>query len=324
MEMLLLAVLALIAGFIGLVGSSDRFVEGAANTALILGISPLIIGLTIVAFGTSAPEIFTSAAAALSGSPELAISNVIGSNIANIGLILGFTLLVSEVKIPVSMLKLELPFMVLVSLLFFPILMDGSINMVDGFLMLATLGLFSWLMYRSNLSTLTGESGTVGVQPGEPSLPKSLLTMLIALVVMVISARVLVWGASNVAMALGVSELVIGLTIVAIGTSLPELATSMASARRGHHELAIGNVVGSNILNLVIVLPLPAFLTGIAVGPQVLTRDYPAMVFFTLLMAGLFYRQRKSSGKIGRKSGVVFIIFYLAYTALLILASTTS
>jgi cation:H+ antiporter len=321
MDSILLSVLALIAGFYGLVKSSDRFVEGAANTALLLGVTPLIIGLTIVAFGTSAPEVFTSIAASFSGSPEIAIGNVVGSNIANIGLILGISSLVYKIDIPGSILRFEIPFLVATTAGFALLLMDGTLGQMDGILMLLMLGIFIFAMYRTNPSRAVGDQEEASVKPGEVSLQKALLLMSAALLVMVISARVLVWGASNIALALGVSELVIGLTIIAMGTSLPELATSLSSARKGHHELAIGNVVGSNILNLLVVLPFPALVKGIPSGTEIMHRDFPVMLLFTLLAAGIFWWQKKGSGAIGRKTGAVFIIFYLAYTALLVFSS---
>ena len=324
MPLLILAFVALLSGFYGLVKSSDRFVEGAANTALLLGISPLVIGLTIVAFGTSAPEVFTSIAASLSGSPEIAIGNVIGSNIANVGLILGITTLVCNVRVPETILKFEIPFLVAISAGFLLLLIDGNLSPLDGILMLIMLGVFSWYMYRANPSAVAENTENVSVVPGEDSLGKSVFVMTTALVVMIASARILVWGASNIATALGISELVIGLTIIAMGTSLPELATSLASARKGHHELAIGNVVGSNILNLLIVLPLPAIFAGIPSGRDIVIRDYPVMLMFTLLMSAIIFWQKRKSGEIGRKTGTVFIIFYLAYTALLVMASPAS
>jgi cation:H+ antiporter len=322
MDSILLSLLSLLAGFYGLVKSSDRFVEGAANTALLLGVAPLVIGLTIVAFGTSAPEVFTSITASFSGSPGIAIGNVIGSNIANIGLILGITTLACNVDIPGRILRFEIPFLLAITAGFVLLLWDGNLGPVDGLLMLVMLGVFSWAMYRSNPTGEAGEHGEDALKPGEESLKSALLQMTAALVIMVISARILVWGASNIALALGVSELVIGLTIIAMGTSLPELATSLASARKGHHELAIGNVVGSNILNLLVVLPVPALLKGIPAGPEIISRDYPVMLLFTLLAAGVFYWQKKRGGAIGRKTGAVFIIFYLAYTGVLVFFST--
>jgi cation:H+ antiporter len=324
MESILSSTLALLAGFYGLVKSSDKFVEGAANTALLLGVSPLVIGLTIVAFGTSAPEIFTSIAASFTGSPEIAIGNVIGSNIANIGLILGITALVCNIEVPGRILRFEIPFLIVITAGFILLLRDGILGPWDGLTMLGMLGIFSWAMYRTNPSSATTASEEAPVEPGEESLAKALIMMVIALGVMVISARILVWGASNIALVLGVPELVIGLTIIAMGTSLPELATSLAGARKGHHELAIGNVVGSNILNLLIVLPIPALTAGVPVGSDITRRDFPVMLLFTLLVSGIFFWLKRSDGAIGKKTGAVFIIFYLAYTAVLILSSTHS
>lgn len=312
--------LSIIGGIIGLVWSADRFVLGASTTARNLGVSTLIIGLTIVSFGTSAPEIMTSATAALSGSPELAIGNVLGSNIANIGLVLGFTVLICPITIPASLLKEELPVLLIVTFVTLLILQNLYLNWIDGIILLSLLVCFVVFIFKlkSSLSdTHLSEDEEVSEFIADISTAKSLGLMLFGLILLLISAKALVYGASGIALALGVSEIVIGLTIVAIGTSLPELAASIASVLKGHHDIAIGNVVGSNILNLLLVLPVPAFLAPLEIDAIVFWRDGGVMLAMTLLMSAFLIIKIKSGKKFGRAFGAVLMLLYLSYTAFL-------
>jgi cation:H+ antiporter len=327
MNPLLIFSLAVIAGCIGLVWGAHKFVLGAATTAHRLAVPPLVIGLTIVAFGTSAPEIFTSLVASVGGAPELAIGNVIGSNIANIGLILGLTLVIRPVLIPLTLMRREIPVLVAVTLGVVVLLTDYDLDRQDGLLLLLMLALFLWLMYHSRRvardSEITNAREIAEFLTGL-ALGKAVVLMLWALALLILSSNVVVWGARNIALGLGVSELVVGLTVVAVGTSLPELATSVTSVLRGHDEIAIGNVVGSNILNLLLVLPVPALLANAAISPLVINRDVPVMLALTLLLSLLLFGKGPRAARLGRKSGTVFIIFYLAYTAALILTSSNS
>ena len=312
--------LAIIGGIIGLIWSADRFVLGASTTARNLGVSTLIIGLTIVSFGTSAPEIITSATAALRGSPELAIGNVLGSNIANIGLVLGITALVCPIIIPASLLKEELPVLLIVTFAALFIFQDLYLNWVDGTILLVLLALFTWfvLKIKKSLSdTKLLENDEVAEFIADISTAKSLGLMFLGLLTLLVSANVLVYGATGIAKAFGVSEVIIGLTVVAIGTSLPELAASVTSVLKGHHELAIGNVVGSNILNLLLVLPVPAFLAPLYIDAVVFWRDAGAMLAMTLLLTVFLVFKIKSGQKFGRFLGAVLLLLYLSYTALL-------
>ena len=312
--------LAIIGGIIGLIWSADRFVLGASTTARNLGVSTLIIGLTIVSFGTSAPEIITSATAALRGSPELAIGNVLGSNIANIGLVLGITALVCPIIIPASLLKEELPVLLRVTFAALFIFQDLYLNWLDGTILLVLLALFTWfvLKIKKSLSdTKLLENDEVAEFIADISTAKSLGLMFLGLLTLLVSANVLVYGATGIAKAFGVSEVIIGLTVVAIGTSLPELAASVTSVLKGHHELAIGNVVGSNILNLLLVLPVPAFLAPLYIDAVVFWRDAGAMLAMTLLLTVFLVFKIKSRQKFGRFLGAVLLLLYLSYTALL-------
>ena len=323
MEYLLFA-LGIIGGIIGLVWSSDKFVLVASTTARNLGVSTLIIGLTIVSFGTSAPEIVTSAAAALRGAPELAIGNVLGSNIANIGLVLGLTALVCPLIIPTSLLKEELPALLIVTIAAVIIFQDLSLNWLDGCILLLLLAFFSWFLLKRKKALADShlaEEEEVAEYLAEMSTLKALGIMLFGLTLLIISANALVYGATGIARALGVSELIIGLTIVAVGTSLPELAASMTGALKGHHDLAIGNIVGSNILNLLLVLPVPAFLAPLHIDAIVFWRDTGVMLLMTLILVGLLVFKIKNSQKFGRLFGAVLLALYLSYTALLIAMS---
>lgn len=316
----ILFTLAIIGGIIGLIWSADRFVLGASTTARNLGVSTLIIGLTIVSFGTSAPEIVTSATAALRGSPELAIGNVLGSNIANIGLVLGITALVCPIIIPSSLLKEELPVLLIVTFAALFIFQDLYLNWVDGIILLVLLALFTWfvLKLKKSLSkTKLAEEEEVAEFIADFSTAKSLGLMFFGLILLLISANLLVYGATGIAVAFGVSEVIIGLTVVAIGTSLPELAASVTSVLKGHHELAIGNIVGSNILNLLLVLPVPAFLAPLYIDAVVFWRDAGVMLLMTLLLTVLLVVKIKTGQKFGRFLGAVLLVLYLSYTAIL-------
>ncbi len=320
----LLFTLAIVGGIIGLIWSADKFVLGASTTARNLGVSVLIIGLTVVSFGTSAPEIFTSATAALRGAPELAIGNVIGSNIANIGVVLSITVMICPIHIPVSLLKEELPVLMIVTLAAVYIFQDLTINWVDGLILLILLALFVWFILKTKNALKKEhavEAEDIEDYIADISTNKALGLMLLGLLVLLLSANVLVYGATGIARTLGVSELIIGLTIVAIGTSLPELAASAMGALRGHHDLALGNVVGSNILNLLLVLPVPAFLAPLSIDPEVFWRDTLAMLFITLILTLTVFIKIRTRQKLGRAIGAVLLLLYLAYTGLLVAMS---
>ncbi|MDG2174954.1 MAG: calcium/sodium antiporter [Gammaproteobacteria bacterium] len=326
-----LSAVYIVFGFAGLIWSADRFVLGASTTARNLGVSPLVIGLTIVAFGTSAPEIFTSATASLQGSPSIAIGNAIGSNIANLGIVLAITVLIHPIEIPLSLMKKELPALLGVSAICFVIFADFTLNYFDGVLLLFLAVVFIWCILK-NLQVLNvdeeGEVGTI-IDPqeisedfiGEMSTPKALTLLFFGLILLIISANILVEGARSVATTLGISELIIGLTVMAIGTSLPELATSMTSALKGHYGLVLGNIIGSNIMNILLVLPVPALISPVVIQPVVLTRDYATMMIITLGCAYFLYMRSRKKQRIGRVAGTVLLTIYIAYTALLIIGS---
>ncbi|TBW56804.1 calcium/sodium antiporter [Marinobacter halodurans] len=307
---------AIIAGLVLLIWSADRFVEGAVAMARSFGMSPMMIGLTIVAFGTSAPEMLVSATAALTDAPALAVGNALGSNIANIGLVLGITTLVAPIPLKRTVLFREFPVLLGVTILVFPLLLDGELSPTDGIIFLALLALSLYLMSRGSKPEDAPEFLEELEEMPVMTTRKATLWFIVGLAALILSSRILVWGATELALSLGVSELIIGLTIVAIGTSLPELAASVASALKGHHDVALGNIVGSNLFNLLAVLAMPALLNPLAIDSDVLYRDYGTMTAFTFLLAAFAYGMQKK-GKLARFEGGILLAGYIAYTVVL-------
>ncbi|EAR61066.1 calcium/sodium antiporter [Neptuniibacter caesariensis] len=311
---MLYPILALIAGLVLLVWSADRFVIGAAATAKNFGMSPMLIGLTIVSFGTSAPEILVSLMAATSGAGDLAIGNALGSNIANIALVLGVTALIAPLPVKSGVLKKELPLLLGVTLLAGILLFDLQLNQLDGVILLIALGVCLYLFNRFQKSAPDDELSEDEELP-ELETRQALFWLIVGLTILAVSSRMLVWGATEIALSLGVSKLVIGLTIVAIGTSLPELAASVASALKNHHDIAIGNVVGSNIFNLLAVMAIPGLISPIGVDAVVLQRDYIAMLGLTFALMAFALWQKPPS--INRFEGSLLTAAYAAYLFLL-------
>ncbi|MDE1465691.1 calcium/sodium antiporter [Spartinivicinus poritis] len=305
--------LAVIVGIGLLVWSADRFVISSASIAHRFNVSPLVIGLTIVSIGTSAPEIVVSAVAGLTGSGSLAIGNALGSNIANIGLVLGITALVAPIAIDRSLVKRELPMLFIVTLVIGYLLYDLKLTLIDSFILLFFLILTLYLLfYKNSDSSLSEESDIASEDINHSPMWKITGWFVFALIVLLSSAKILVWGATNIASSLGVSELVIGLTIVAIGTSLPELAASITSAVKGHHGMAIGNIIGSNLFNLLAVLPIPGLIATTWIESTVLVRDYSILLISTIilfLIVGFVKRQTSLS----RFAGCFLVIGYSSY-----------
>lgn len=312
-------IFAVLAGFVLLVWGADRFVAGAAGTARQLGVSTLIIGLTIVGFGTSAPEMLVSAMASFAGNPGLAIGNAIGSNITNIALILGVTALVTPLTVRSETLRRELPLLMAIMLVSVGLLADQELDRIDGILLMVALGGFLVWLIRLGMSSKGSDPIIAEFQdeiPQDMSLGKGIFWLVAGLVVLLGSSRLLVWGAVNIAETYGVSDLIIGLTIVAIGTSLPELAASVVAARKGEHDIAIGNVLGSNIFNLLAVMGLPGIIMPGRFEPEVLSRDFPVMIFLTLLFFGLAYGIG-GTGRITRAAGAVLLACFFGYQLIL-------
>ena len=325
---LLLPILAVVAGFSLLVWGADRFVTGAAATARNLGVSPLIIGLTIVGFGTSAPEMLVSGVAAWQGNPGLAIGNAIGSNITNIGLILGTTALVAPLTVSSITLRREMPLLLAVMALSWWLLSDGELGQGDGLLLLGGIVLLVlWMVHLGMNSRARNHDPLIDEFTEEipvgMSTPVALGWLLAGLLVLLVSSRILVWGAVQLAQFFGVSDLVIGLTIVALGTSLPELAASVMSALKGEPDIALGNVIGSNLFNLLGVLGIPGLFAVVPVEPAVLSRDYPMMLGLTLALLLMSWNYR-GTRRINRIEGLLLVLAYLAYEGLLYYGSISN
>ncbi|MBW2585312.1 MAG: calcium/sodium antiporter [Deltaproteobacteria bacterium] len=316
------AIAAVIVGFIAVVWGADRFVYGAAGLARNFGVSRLVVGLTIVAFGTSAPEMLVSGMAAAAGSPEMGIGNAVGSNITNVTLVLGAAALVKPLRVHSRLLIREIPVLFLSMAVGWFFLWDGELSRVEGIILLT--GLFvlvAWIsMQGRKQQAEPPEVSTGGFEDDEipDSLPtaKGVATFLVGLVFLLIGSRVLVWGAVGIASDLGVSELVVGLTLVALGTSLPELAASVAAARRGEPDIAVGNVVGSNMFNLLGVLALPGIIAPGPVDRVVVVRDFPIMAGVTVLLLMMAVNERNH---IGRKRGITLIVVFIVYFVALFL-----
>lgn len=314
-----LSFIAILAGLILLVYGAERFVYGAAGTANALGVSPLIIGLTIVGFGTSAPEILVSATAALNGNPGLGFGNAIGSNITNIALVVGAAALIIPLEMDSQTLRREFPALLLVSIVTYMLVMDGHISLLDSGLLLAGMVILLGILARIAFSSKQGDPIDAEFDqeiPHNLSAGKGLLWFMFGLMLLLGSSHLLVWGAVNVAEAFGVSDLVIGLTIVAIGTSLPELAASAMSAIKREHELIIGNIIGSNMFNLLAVIGVAGLISPGEFPADAVDRDLPIML---LLTAGLFVMAYgiRGPGRISRTEGAVLLACFVGYQYLI-------
>ncbi|MET0110142.1 MAG: calcium/sodium antiporter [Candidatus Thiodiazotropha sp.] len=312
---------AILVGLVVLVWSADRFISGAAALADNLGVSPMLIGLTVVGFGTSAPEVLVSTMASFNGNPGLAIGNAIGSNIANIGLILGFTALLIPLSVHSSVLRSEYPLLLAVSAMAFLLMWDGELNQFDGVILVVTLvGVLGWMIYTAKTGAADPIAGEFDAEiPHDIPTHKAIVLLLVGLIFLLLSSRLLVWGASNVASALGVSDVIIGLTIVAIGTSLPELAASITSALKGEDDLAIGNVIGSNLYNLLAVLSIPGLVAPGVYSPEVMERDLPVMMVLTIFLFFMGHGLGKQ-GRINRLEGLLLLLCFIGYQSLLFMS----
>ncbi|MDH3760370.1 MAG: calcium/sodium antiporter [Gammaproteobacteria bacterium] len=284
---MLLYIAAVIVGLALLIWSADKFVEGAAALAHLLGVSIMIIGITIVGFGTSAPEIVVSIIAVMQNTPDIAIGNALGSNIANIGLILGVTAILVPVPVVTRLFKTEYPLLLLATAVMTWALFDLNLGLVDGFALLGLLLLSLYHLireHRRHPAAYAQEEHENEEMVPDLSMPAAIGWLILGLVLLVASSKLLVWGASSIALALGISELIIGLTIVALGTSLPELAASITSLKKGKPDLAVGNVIGSNLFNSLAVVGLPALFIDFDIDPSARARDLPVVILLTLAL----------------------------------------
>ena len=323
---MLLSFLAIAIGLTVLVWSAGKFVEGSAATAGYFGMPPLLIGMVVVGFGTSAPEMVVSALSATQGNPGLALGNAYGSNITNIALILGITALISPIAVHSQVMRKELPILTAVTALAAWQVWDGELTFVDA---LVLLGVFFLLLAWSIRQGMTQKSDALGAEIAEEMshrampLRKAVLWLIVGLLLLIVSSRILVWGAVELALGFGVSDLIIGLTIVAVGTSLPELASSVIAARKGEHDIALGNILGSNLFNTLAVVGIAGTISPMVVAPEVFYRDIAVMSALTLSLFVLGYGFR-GPGRINRVESGFLLACFIGYTAYLISTTFTS
>lgn len=311
---MLLPILAVIGGLLLLIWSADRFVDGAAATARHFGMPQLLIGIVIIGFGTSAPEMIVSALSALNGNPGIALGNAYGSNITNIALILGLTALILPLAVNSQVLKQELPMLIFVTALSAFLIVDGEVSRLDAWILLIVFFLYMvwtvWSGLHNRNDSLADDVKEELQTQAYMSLAKALMWVAIGLVLLIGSSQLLVWGAVEIARYFGVSDLVVGLTIVAVGTSLPELASSIAAARKNEVDLAVGNIIGSNLFNTLAVVGIAGAISPMHVGQEVFTRDMLVMSVLTLLLLIFGFGKK---GQINRFNGFVFLLSYIGY-----------
>ena len=308
-------VLLVVAGLVLLIWGADRFVHGAASAARNLGIAPLLIGLTVVAFATSAPEILVSVVAAVQGKPGLAFGNAIGSNIFNIGLVLGLTAMIRPILLESATLRREMPALLAVSLLTVSLFLDSFLSRIDGVVMLIGLVIVMVWLVRLGLRSAANDpiaQDFAAEIPDDVSMPMAVIWLIVGLGTLLVGAELLVDGAIGIARMLQISDVVIGIIIVAFGTSLPELAVSLASALKGEYGLAIGNIVGSNIFNLLAVIGVAATIEPASLPPSVLSLHIFVMVAFTLVLFAMTY-DYDGKAQLSRLEGLALFLAFIAY-----------
>lgn len=317
---MLFPILAIIFGLAALVWGADRFVLGAATTARYFRVPSLLIGMLIVGFGTSAPELLVSGIAAFQGNAGLALGNAYGSNITNIALILGLTALISPIAVQSKVLRVELPILTLVTLGAVWQLMDDQVSRLDALMLLCVfLILVSWSIWTSarRSKDALGEEIEAELMTHPMPLRAAIIWLVVGLAILIVSSRALVWGAVAIATSLGVSDLIIGLTILAVGTSLPELASSLIAAKRGEHDIALGNVIGSNLFNTLAVVGIAGIMRAIDCDSSLLVRDIPVMVGLTVVLFVFGYGFR-GQGRINRLEGLILFVSFIIYSTYLV------
>ncbi|KGY11805.1 calcium/sodium:proton antiporter [Vibrio tubiashii] len=317
------AVVFLIIGLVFLVWSADKLVFGAAALARNIGISPLVIGMTILAMGSSAPEMMVSATAALDGKTDTAVGNVLGSNIANIALILGITALIKPLSISSGVLRRELPLMIGVTLLAGILLWDSHLGFYEGVLLFVLFAAFILTMLR--ISRNEQKNGDALIEEQESEVPegvsnaKAAMWMVIGLIILPLAADELVDNAVIIAQYFGMSDLVIGLTIIAVGTSLPELAASLAGVMKGEDDMAVGNIIGSNVFNILAVMGIPGILNPSVLSEYAMGRDFWVMLGVSLLLVAMALGKSRS---INRFEGAALFCCFIGYQAYLVMNMT--
>jgi cation:H+ antiporter len=311
------SIISLVSGFILLIWSADEFTNNGAKIANIFKISPLIIGLLIFGFGTSAPEMLVSGLAAYEGHPELSIGNAFGSNIFNIALVLGITAIILPIKVKQDILKKEWLYLMASTLVAGILIWDGHLSVADGLILLGLLAVFLTYTFVASKKGDHQEFDNLVIDVKQGQTKKVWLMLIVSFVVLLVSAKLVVWGGSELAASFGVSDLLIGLTVVALGTSLPELAVSISSALKKQHEMVVGNIIGSNLFNTVGVLAIPSLILPFDVPVNVINRDYPFMVALTVLLFIISYKFKKE-GNISRPEGVLLLVVLATYLYLLL------
>jgi cation:H+ antiporter len=314
---IVIAVALVLVGFFLLMWSADLLVDNASDLASNLGISTFLVGIVIVGFGTSAPELFVSAMAALENKGNLALGNAIGSNITNIGMVLGSAAFIRALTVQRSTATIDIPVVIATSILAIAIVADGLLSRLDGVILLTIL--VAYLVWSALGSKKVEENSTTASDnvSGTGSNLKSGLLTVVSIVVLMAASKMLVNGAMTIAEFFGVGELIIGLTIVAIGTSLPELAAAIAAARKGVHDMIIGNIIGSNVFNTLGVLGLTGVIQATEIDTSALWRDFPVMLAFTVFM--LIFALTK--GTFSRKEGGIMLCGYATYLGYLVYAT---
>jgi cation:H+ antiporter len=313
-------IVILVLSLITLVWSADKFVYGASSLASNLGVSPMIIGLTIVAMGSSAPEMMVAAAAAMKGNPDTAVGNAIGSNITNIALVLGMTVLIKPLSITSGTIKQELPLLLVLSFFTYFLFSDSFFSFDEGLeLMIGFFIFISVLLIKAirerKANTLDDQmlvEAELELQE-KTSMLWSVVWLVIGIVVLVASAKFLVGSSIHIAKFFGVSDLVIGLTVIAIGTSLPELAASIASVLKGEDDLAMGNIIGSNIFNILAVLPFAALIAPGPINPEAIQRDIPVMLGITVLLFIISFSRKRGNFRLTRAKGGLLVLCFISY-----------
>ncbi len=313
---MLLFTSAIAVGLALLAWGGDRFIIGASATARNLGVPPVLVGLTIVGFATSAPEMLVSAFAARAGSPGLAVGNAVGSNIANLGLVLGAAVIIRPIVVQSQTLRRELPALLISTFVPFLLFLDGTLSIVDAVvLLIALFVLVYWLAYLGyRASVLDPIRAEFAAEiPADMAMVRALTWLGVGMAALLIGAEVLVYGAEGAARALGVSEVIIGLTVVAVGTSLPELAVSIAAARKNEPDLVLGNVIGSNIFNMLAVIGIAGLIAPHALDPDILVLHFPAMTVMTLGVIIMTYNRGRRRGVLSRRSGIMILATFFIY-----------
>lgn len=320
------AILFIMAGLLALVGGGELLVRGASRLAALAGVAPLVIGLTVVAFGTSSPELAVSLKASLAGEADIAVGNVVGSNIFNVLFILGISALIVPLAVSRQLIRIDVPLMIGVSLLLIVLSLDGRLGRLDGLLLFGGLLIYIvWSIRQSRREASAANAQArneraTAANKGAGPVVLQIILIVAGLLLLTVGARWLVDGSVTIARAFRVSELLIGLTIIAVGTSLPEVAASIVAAAKGERDIAVGNVVGSNIFNIMSVLGLSAAISpeGVVVSPAALRLDIPIMTAVAVACLPIFF----TGHVITRWEGALFFFYYWAYTAYLILAAT--